>query len=134
MLRFGTFKALQEAWDSRLWVVKVGPGPLRVVHKHVIFLLGLGVCHHERVGEPTAHFRVLRQDSLASENEVDLPDCSDDIPALSLQDPYTAWLTPWCLGGNGGMDFYSSPYIIPNNNPSNPFPHSLLGTRGLVHT
>ena len=24
------------------------------------------------------------------------------------------------------MDPYSSPYIIPNNSPHNPFPHSLL--------
>ena len=23
----------------------------------------------------------------------------------------------WCLGGNGGMDPYSSPYTIPNNSP-----------------
>ena len=28
----------------------------------------------------------------------------------------------WCLVGNGGMDPYSSPYIIPNNSPHNPFP------------
>ena len=27
------------------------------------------------------------------------------------------------------MDPYSSPYIIPNNSPHNPFPHSLLRTR-----
>ena len=27
------------------------------------------------------------------------------------------------------MDPYSSPYIIPTNNPYNPFPHSLLSTR-----
>ena len=27
------------------------------------------------------------------------------------------------------MDPYSSPYIIPNNSPHNPFPHSLIGTR-----
>ena len=27
------------------------------------------------------------------------------------------------------MDPYSSPYIIPNNIPHNPFPHSLLRTR-----
>ena len=27
------------------------------------------------------------------------------------------------------MDPYSSPYIIPNNNPYNPFPHSLQSTR-----
>ena len=27
------------------------------------------------------------------------------------------------------MDPYSSPYIIPNNSPHNPFPHSLLSTR-----
>ena len=31
--------------------------------------------------------------------------------------------------GNGGMDPYSSPYIIPNHSPNNPFPHSLLSTR-----
>ena len=54
---------------------------------------------------------------------------------------------PWCLVGNGGMDPYSSPDIIPkmgewipivvqiewdripNNSPNNPFPHSLLSTR-----
>ena len=29
------------------------------------------------------------------------------------------------------MDPYSSPYIIPNNNPYNPFPHSRLSTRGV---
>ena len=40
-------------------------------------------------------------------------------------------LTPWCLGGNGGMDPYSSPYIIPKNNPYVPFPHSLLSTKEL---
>ena len=38
-------------------------------------------------------------------------------------------LPPWCLGGNGGMDPYSSPYIMPNNSPHSPFPHSLLSTR-----
>ena len=27
------------------------------------------------------------------------------------------------------MDPYASPYIIPNNSPHNPFPHSLLRTR-----
>ena len=27
------------------------------------------------------------------------------------------------------MDPYSSPYIIPNNGPRNPFPHALLSTR-----
>ena len=27
------------------------------------------------------------------------------------------------------MDPYSSPYIIPNSSPHNPFPHSLLRTR-----
>ena len=27
------------------------------------------------------------------------------------------------------MDPYSSPYIIPNNRPQYPFPHSLLSTR-----
>ena len=27
------------------------------------------------------------------------------------------------------MDRYSCPYIIPNNSPHNPFPHSLLRTR-----
>ena len=31
--------------------------------------------------------------------------------------------------GSGGMDPYSSPYIIPNNRLHNPFPHSLLRTR-----
>ena len=25
-------------------------------------------------------------------------------------------LSPWCLVGNGGMDPYSSPYVIPNSN------------------
>ena len=30
------------------------------------------------------------------------------------------------------MDPYSSPYIIPNNGPRNPFPHSLLSTRELI--
>ena len=39
---------------------------------------------------------------------------------------FTFTLSPWCLGGNGAMDPYSSPYIIPNNNPSNPFPLSVL--------
>ena len=29
------------------------------------------------------------------------------------------------------MDDFSSPYIIPNINPYNPFPHSLLSTREL---
>ena len=29
------------------------------------------------------------------------------------------------------MDSYSSPYIIPNNSPYNPLPHSLLSTREL---
>ena len=36
----------------------------------------------------------------------------------------------WCLGGNGGMDVCSSPYIAPSNNPYNPFPYSLLSSRG----
>ena len=31
--------------------------------------------------------------------------------------------------GNGGMDPYSSPYIIPNSSPHNPFPHSLLSAK-----
>ena len=39
-----------------------------------------------------------------------------------------AW-APWCLGGKGRMDPHSSPYIIPNNDPYYPFPHSLLSTR-----
>ena len=35
-------------------------------------------------------------------------------------------VSPWCLGGNGGMEPYSSPYnIFSNNIPYNPFPHSL---------
>ena len=33
------------------------------------------------------------------------------------------------LVGNGGMDSYSSPYIIPTSSPHKPFPHSLLRTR-----
>ena len=28
------------------------------------------------------------------------------------------WTTFWCVGGNGGMDPYSSPYIFCNNNPN----------------
>ena len=35
----------------------------------------------------------------------------------------------WCFVGNGGIDPYSSPYIIPSNSLHNPFPHSLLSTR-----
>ena len=35
----------------------------------------------------------------------------------------------WFLVGNGGMDPYSSPHIIPNNSPQNPFPHSRRRTR-----
>ena len=31
-------------------------------------------------------------------------------------------MTVWFLVGNGGMDPYSSPYIIPNHSPHNPFP------------
>ena len=31
--------------------------------------------------------------------------------------------------GNGGMDPFSSLYIIPNSSLHNPFPHSLLRTR-----
>ena len=42
---------------------------------------------------------------------------------------YTVTTSPWCLVGNGGMDPYYSPYIIPNNCRHNPFPHSLLRTR-----
>ena len=38
-------------------------------------------------------------------------------------------LAPWCLRGKGGMDPYGSPYIIPDNDPYNPVPLSLLGTR-----
>ena len=30
------------------------------------------------------------------------------------------------------MDPYSSPYIIPNNSPYNPFPHSFLSTREII--
>ena len=37
-------------------------------------------------------------------------------------------ITPWCLGRNGGMDPYSSPHIIPNTNPHDPFPQSILST------
>ena len=33
------------------------------------------------------------------------------------------------LVGNGGVDPYSRPYIISNNSPHTPFPHSLLSTR-----
>ena len=36
---------------------------------------------------------------------------------------YNIRISPWCLVGNGGMDPYSSPYIIPNDSPHNPFPH-----------
>ena len=35
----------------------------------------------------------------------------------------------WCSVGNGGMDLYSSPYVIPNNSPHKPVPHSLFRTR-----
>ena len=35
----------------------------------------------------------------------------------------------WCLGGSGGMDPHSTPYIIPNDNPYNLLPHALLSTR-----
>ena len=35
----------------------------------------------------------------------------------------------WLLVGNGEMDPYSSPYIIPHNSPHHPFLHSLLSTR-----
>ena len=38
-------------------------------------------------------------------------------------------ISVWCLVRNGGMDPYSSPYIIPSNCLHNPFPHSLLRTR-----
>ena len=39
----------------------------------------------------------------------------------------------WFLVRNGGMDPYSSPYIIPNSNSlHNPFPHSLLRTRQMI--
>ena len=41
-------------------------------------------------------------------------------------------LTVWFLVRNGGMDPYSSPYIIPNNSLQNPFPHSLLRTTQLI--
>ena len=39
--------------------------------------------------------------------------------------------TPCLVGlvGKGELDPYSSLYIIPNNSPHNPFPHSLLSTR-----
>ena len=40
--------------------------------------------------------------------------------------------TVWCLVGNGGMDPYSSPYIIPNNRPHSPFPLSFLRTRQAI--
>ena len=30
------------------------------------------------------------------------------------------------------MDPYSSPFIVLNNNPYNPFPHSLLSTRKMM--
>ena len=36
--------------------------------------------------------------------------------------------TVWFLVGNEGMDPHSSPYIIPNNSPHNPLPHSPLST------
>ena len=42
---------------------------------------------------------------------------------------FTVTKSPWCLVGNGGMDPYSSPYIIPIDNPKDPFPHSLLSIR-----
>ena len=45
--------------------------------------------------------------------------------------PSDLGLTVRFLVGNGGMDPYSSPYIIPNNSPHIPFPHSLLSTREL---
>ena len=32
------------------------------------------------------------------------------------------------------MDTYSRPYIIPNNNVYNPFPHSLLRTREKIRS
>ena len=44
------------------------------------------------------------------------------------------WCGPWFLVGNGGMDPYSSPYVITNIGPQYPFPHSLLRTRQLLRT
>ena len=46
----------------------------------------------------------------------------------------TSTTTVWFLVGNGGMDPYSSPYIIPKYSPHNPFPHSLLRTRQTTST
>ena len=38
-----------------------------------------------------------------------------------------------CLVGNGGMDPYSSPYIVPRNSLHNPVPDCLLRTRQMKH-
>ena len=43
--------------------------------------------------------------------------------------------SPWCLVGNGGMDPYSSPYIIPKSSPHNfipPFPTKHRGVLPLL--
>ena len=62
--------------------------------------------------------------------DLDLRRVNIGIKAVDMRgEPPTERETPWCLAGNGGMDPSSSPYIVPNNSPQNPFPHSLLRTR-----
>ena len=46
-----------------------------------------------------------------------------------LEQPHAVW----CTVGNGGMDPYSSPYIIPIDSLHTPFPHSLPRTRQHVY-
>ena len=53
--------------------------------------------------------------------EINLP-CFEPLESRS---PRCA-RTVWCLVGKGGMDPYSSSFLIPNSSPNNPFPHSLL--------
>ena len=55
-----------------------------------------------------------------------------DVDGMLFRPDALDAVSPWCLGGNGGMDPYSSPYIIPNKNPYSPFPHSLLSTREVL--
>ena len=92
-----------------------GPGTTKVPPGFVSdALLGVHLCHCARTCPSMQAAQGTR--------------CASKLPRLRWRPSRIS--SPLCLVGNGGMDPYSSPYIIiPNNSPHNPFPHSLESTR-----
>ena len=77
-----------------------------------------------RLWQFMVRFRVCEKALTTFQISLFLPDLPNSMKPSTV--------TVWFLVGNGGMDPYSSPYIIPNYSPKNPSPQSLLSTRELI--